>query len=94
MNWPVLSANRAERQRMENRQLAVALEDWIEQHAAAGNGTIYFRINGDIPVRAGNTDVFFEIPDHGRRILVMHPAHLTPVALLCHERGYKLIQVL
>lgn len=70
-----------------------ALEKWVLDHAAAGQGKIYFRISADIPVHTESGDILFEIPDHGRRILVMHPVHLTPVALLCCELGITMIQV-
>ncbi len=79
---------------MESIHSQSPLEEWILKHAAAGQGKIYFRINGDIPIHAGSTDVFFEIPERGRRVLVLHPGHLTPVATLCYERGILLVQVL
>lgn len=71
-----------------------AIEAWVLKHAEAGQSKIYFRINGDIPVKSGSVDLFFEIPEHGRRILVLHPRHLTPVALFCYEHGISMIQVL
>ncbi len=70
------------------------LEEWILKHAAAAQGKLYFRINGDIPIKSGNTEVFFEIPERGKRVLILHPCHLTPVALLCYERGIMMVQVL
>ena len=68
------------------------LEAWILAHAAAGQGKIYFRINGDIPIRSGSEEIFFEVPEHGRRVLILHPKHLTPAALLCYEHGIEMIQ--
>ncbi len=70
------------------------LEEWILKHAAAGQGKIYFRINGDIPVKNGDSEVFFEIPERGKRVLVLHPHHLTPVAMLCYERGILMVQMM
>ncbi len=77
-----------------NPAISNALAEWIMQHAEAGQNRIYFRINAEIPVLQGNSEIFFEIPDRGRRVLVLHPIHLTPVALLCCERGIVMIQVL
>lgn len=79
---------------METSPLPSPLEQWILKHAAAAQNKIYFRINGDIPVHSGTTDIFFEIPEHGKRILVLHPRHLTPVAVLCYEHNIQLVQVL
>ncbi len=79
---------------MDNIHSKSPLEEWVLKHAAAGQGKLYFRINGDIPVRNGVAEIFFEIPDHGRRVLVLHPCHLTPVAILCYEHGIQMIQVL
>lgn len=70
------------------------LEEWILKHAAAGQGKVYFRINGDIPTKAGNQEIFFEVPVSGKRVLVLHPCHLTPVAMLCYEHGILLVQVI
>jgi hypothetical protein len=70
------------------------LEEWILKHAAAGHGKVFFRINGDIPTRDGNQEIFFEVPEHGKRVLVLHPCHLTPVATLCYEHGFVLVQIL
>ncbi len=79
---------------MESIHSQTPLEEWILKHAAAGQGKVFFRINGDIPIKNGSTEIFFEIPEHGRRILILHPCHLTPAALLCYERGITLVQVL
>ncbi len=79
---------------MDNIHSQTPLEEWILKHAAAGQGKVYFRINGDIPIKNGNVEIFFEIPEHGKRVLILHPCHLTPVALLCYEHGILMIQVL
>lgn len=79
---------------MESNHGQTPLEEWILKHAAAGHGKIYFRINGDIPTKSDSQEIFFEVPDHGKRVLVLHPGHLTPVAMLCYEHGILLIQVL
>lgn len=73
---------------------AIALETWVMEHAAAGQMKLYFRINGDVPLKDTNgTDIFFEIVQSGRRIVVLHPYHLTPVALICLEKGIQMVQV-
>ncbi len=69
----------------------MALEQWVLQHAAAGQGTVYFRINGDIPVRDGSTELFFEVPVSGKRVLVLHPCRLTPVAEICYAHEISMI---
>lgn len=79
---------------MESLHSQSPLEEWVLKHAAAGQGKIYFRINGDIPTKNGTLEIFFEIPERGKRVLVLHPCHLTPVAMLCYERGIVLVQML
>ena len=69
------------------------LKRWVLEHAAAGKGKLYFRINGDVPMVDGEgTALFFEILQPGRRVLVLHPKHLTPVALVCYELNIEMIQ--
>jgi len=66
---------------------------WVLEHAQAGNRKLYFRINGDIPLNDGKgTVLFFEILQPGRRVVVLHPKHLTPVAIICYEYGIEMIQ--
>jgi hypothetical protein len=79
---------------MDHIHSQTPLEEWILKHAAAGQGKVYFRINGDIPIKNGNMEIFFEIPEHGKRVLILHPCHLTPVAMLCYEHGIFMVQVL
>ncbi len=79
---------------MDSIHSQTPLEEWIIKHAAAGQGKVYFRINGDIPTKSGTTEVFFEIPEHGKRVLILHPCHLTPVAVVCYEHDILMVQVL
>jgi hypothetical protein len=70
------------------------LEKWVMQHAAATQMKLYFRINGDVPLRDHHgVNLFFEIVQSGRRIVVLHPQHLTPVATICYEHGVQMVQV-
>lgn len=72
----------------------IELENWVLEHAAAGQMKLYFRINGDVPLKdQSGTYIFFEIVQSGRRVVVLHPRHLTPVALICLENGVQMVQV-
>jgi hypothetical protein len=70
------------------------LEKWVMEHAAAAQMKLYFRINGDVPLRdMHGVNLFFEIVQSGRRVVVLHPQHLTPVAMICYENGVQMVQV-
>ncbi len=70
------------------------LQKWVLEHAAAGHMKLYFRINGDVPLRDQHgVELFFEIVQPGRLVVVLHPRHLTPVALICYEHGVQMVQV-
>lgn len=69
------------------------LQAWVLEHATAGKGKLFFRINGDIPlVDDRGTTIFFEIQLPGRRVVVLHPQHLTPVAMICYEHKIEMVQ--
>lgn len=72
-----------------------ALENWVIDHAMAGQMKLYFTINGDVPQKdsVGNA-VYYEIPLRGKRVCVLHPDHLTRVAQVCYEAGIQMIQVI
>lgn len=73
---------------------AEELEKWVMEHAAAAQMKLYFRINGDVPLQDNHgVDLFFEIVQPGRRVVVLHPHHLTPVAMICYARGVQMVQV-
>lgn len=70
------------------------LQNWVLEHAAAAQMKLYFKINGDVPLRdQRGVDLFFEIVQSGRRVVVLHPQHLTPVAMICYEHGVQMVQV-
>lgn len=72
-----------------------SLEKWVLAHAEASHRKLYFTINGDVPlVDSSGKAVFYQIPVKGRWVCVLHPEHLTPVALLCYNEGVQMIQVL
>lgn len=68
------------------------IERWVMEHAQASH-KIYFRINGDIPVQSRKGElVFYELLLTGKRVLVLHPDHLTPVARICYRHGVQMEQ--
>jgi hypothetical protein len=70
------------------------LEKWVMEHAAAAQMKLYFRINGDVPlIDHHGCHVFFELVQSGRRVVVLHPQHLTPVAVICYEYGVQMVQM-
>jgi hypothetical protein len=70
------------------------LKNWVMEHAAAAQMKLYYRINGDVPLKDHQgSHVFFEIVQPGRRVVVLHPQHLTPVAMICYEYGVQMVQV-
>jgi hypothetical protein len=71
-----------------------AIESWVLDHAAAGGNKFFFTINGDVPLtnRDGQS-IYYEIPTQGKRVCVLHPEHLTQVALICYESGVQMVQV-
>ena len=72
-----------------------ALEEWVLSHAQAGKRTLYFTINGDVPLtdHAGSA-IVYQIPVKGKWVCVLHPDHLTRVAQLCYASGVQMVQVL
>jgi hypothetical protein len=78
-------------QTMQNQ----SLENWVLEHAVAGEKKLYFTINGDVPLTSNTGDgVVYEIPVRGKRVCVLHPEHLSRVAQICHNSGVQMIQVL
>lgn len=71
------------------------LENWVIDHAHAGQSKLYFTINGDVPLTnsSGNA-IVYQIPVKGKWVLVLHPEHLTRVAQICYESNVQMIQVL
>jgi hypothetical protein len=72
-----------------------ALEDWVLDHAKAGRRTLYFTINGDVPLTDGSgSAIVYQIPVKGKWVCVLHPDHLTRVAQLCYASGVQMVQVI
>lgn len=75
--------------------LEQSLENWVMDHAKAGGMKLYFTINGDVPLTQGDgTPVYFEVPVRGKRVCVLHPEHLTRVAVHCYENGVQMVQIM
>lgn len=72
-----------------------ALENWVLDHAEAGQKKLYFTINGDVPLtNEQGSALYYQIPVRGKFVCVLHPDHLTRVARICYESGIQMIQVL
>ncbi len=71
------------------------LEDWVLSHAEAAQKKLYFTINGDVPLKDNEgSAIVYQIPVGGKWVCVLHPEHLTRVALICYSSGVQMIQVL
>lgn len=72
-----------------------ALEEWVLNHGNAANQTLYFTINGDIPlVNAEGQALYYQVPVSGKLVCVLHPDHLTRVAQICYAAGIQMVQVM
>lgn len=72
-----------------------SLENWVLEHAGAGDNKLYFTINGDVPLtNSDGSAVVYQIPVKGKWVCVLHPNHLTRVAQICYNSGVQMIQVM